>query len=139
MCILGAEGHPSHHTIFSAAIARYKKYGKLSQVRTCTKSSCSRPKGSLGAGLIKYIHPGCGFWIMKRGIADGKIRSLVEGRDRYEGRQMQIAGTGSREETRPTPRLAGFLPQHCQRFALSAPLLIALKAAVVLKVPRPMA
>lgn len=29
-----AERHPSHHAIFSAAIARYKKYGKANQLRT---------------------------------------------------------------------------------------------------------
>jgi len=40
----------------------------------------------LGAGRVKYIHPDCGFWMLKRPIADGKIRALVAGRDRYEGR-----------------------------------------------------
>jgi 5-methyltetrahydropteroyltriglutamate--homocysteine methyltransferase len=40
----------------------------------------------LGAGRVKYIHPDCGFWMLKRGIADGKIRALVRGRDLYEGR-----------------------------------------------------
>jgi 5-methyltetrahydropteroyltriglutamate--homocysteine methyltransferase len=39
----------------------------------------------LGAGRVKYIHPDCGFWMLKRGIADGKIRALVRGRDLYEG------------------------------------------------------
>ncbi|HEU5018761.1 MAG TPA: cobalamin-independent methionine synthase II family protein, partial [Pseudolabrys sp.] len=41
----------------------------------------------LGAGRVKYIHPDCGFWMLKRGIADGKIRALVRGRDLYEGRR----------------------------------------------------
>jgi 5-methyltetrahydropteroyltriglutamate--homocysteine methyltransferase len=40
----------------------------------------------LGPGRVKYIHPDCGFWMLKRGIADGKIRALVKGRDLYEGR-----------------------------------------------------
>ena len=40
----------------------------------------------LGVGRVKYIHPDCGFWMLKRGIADGKIRALVRGRDLYEGR-----------------------------------------------------
>jgi 5-methyltetrahydropteroyltriglutamate--homocysteine methyltransferase len=35
---------------------------------------------------VKYIHPDCGFWMLKRNIADGKIRALVKGRDLYEGR-----------------------------------------------------
>lgn len=40
----------------------------------------------LGGGRVKYIHPDCGFWMLKRSIADGKIRALVRGRDLYEGR-----------------------------------------------------
>ena len=40
----------------------------------------------LGGGRIKYVHPDCGFWMLKRGIADGKIRALARGRDLYEGR-----------------------------------------------------
>ncbi|MGD9920203.1 MAG: cobalamin-independent methionine synthase II family protein [Pseudorhodoplanes sp.] len=39
----------------------------------------------LGSGRIKYIHPDCGFWMLKRYIADGKMRALVQGRNRYEG------------------------------------------------------
>ncbi|ARP98669.1 cobalamin-independent methionine synthase II family protein [Pseudorhodoplanes sinuspersici] len=53
--------------------------------------SIERAENILGVGRIKYIHPDCGFWMLKRGIADGKIRSLVEGRDRYEGRQTETA------------------------------------------------
>ncbi len=40
----------------------------------------------LGRNKIKYVHPDCGFWMLKRNIADGKIRALVKGRDLYEGR-----------------------------------------------------
>ncbi len=40
----------------------------------------------LGPGRITYIHPDCGFWMLKRPIADVKIRALVLGRDLYEGR-----------------------------------------------------
>ena len=40
----------------------------------------------LGKNRIKYIHPDCGFWMLKRNMADGKIRALVKGRDLYEGR-----------------------------------------------------
>ena len=35
---------------------------------------------------VKYVHPDCGFWMLKRNIADGKIAALVKGRDLYEGR-----------------------------------------------------
>jgi 5-methyltetrahydropteroyltriglutamate--homocysteine methyltransferase len=45
-----------------------------------------RAEKILGRGRVKYIHPDCGFWMLKRNIADGKIRALVEGRDLYEGR-----------------------------------------------------
>jgi 5-methyltetrahydropteroyltriglutamate--homocysteine methyltransferase len=45
-----------------------------------------RAAKTLGAGRIHYVHPDCGFWMLKRNMADGKIRALVAGRDRYEGR-----------------------------------------------------
>ncbi|NWG24399.1 MAG: cobalamin-independent methionine synthase II family protein [Pseudorhodoplanes sp.] len=44
-----------------------------------------RAEGIVGPGRVKYIHPDCGFWMLKRGIADGKIRALVAGRDLYQG------------------------------------------------------
>jgi len=40
----------------------------------------------LGAGRVRYVHPDCGFWMLKRNIADGKIHALVAGRDLFEGR-----------------------------------------------------
>lgn len=46
-----------------------------------------RAERVLGCGRVKYIHPDCGFWMLKRNIADGKILALVRGRDLYEGRQ----------------------------------------------------
>jgi 5-methyltetrahydropteroyltriglutamate--homocysteine methyltransferase len=45
-----------------------------------------RAEQVVGKGRVTYIHPDCGFWMLKRSIADGKIRALVEGRDLYEGR-----------------------------------------------------
>jgi 5-methyltetrahydropteroyltriglutamate--homocysteine methyltransferase len=48
--------------------------------------SIERAETLLGAGRIKYVHPDCGLWMLKRSIADGKIRALVAGRDLYEGR-----------------------------------------------------
>jgi 5-methyltetrahydropteroyltriglutamate--homocysteine methyltransferase len=41
---------------------------------------------ALGPGRIRYVHPDCGFWMLKRSIADGKMRALVRGRDEYLGR-----------------------------------------------------
>ena len=40
----------------------------------------------LGPDRVTYIHPDCGFWMLKRSIADAKIAALVAGRDLYEGR-----------------------------------------------------
>jgi len=45
-----------------------------------------RAEKTLGPGRVKYVHPDCGFWMLKRNMADGKIRALVEGRDLFEGR-----------------------------------------------------
>ncbi len=39
----------------------------------------------VGRERIKYVHPDCGFWMLKRSIADGKMRSLVRGRDLFLG------------------------------------------------------
>jgi 5-methyltetrahydropteroyltriglutamate--homocysteine methyltransferase len=44
-----------------------------------------RAEKLLGAGRVKYIHPDCGFWMLKRPIADAKMRALSQGRDRFEG------------------------------------------------------
>jgi 5-methyltetrahydropteroyltriglutamate--homocysteine methyltransferase len=49
--------------------------------------SIERADKLLGRGRVKYIHPDCGFWNLKRNMADGKIRALVKGRDLYEGRK----------------------------------------------------
>jgi 5-methyltetrahydropteroyltriglutamate--homocysteine methyltransferase len=46
---------------------------------------------AIGAGRVKYVHPDCGFWMLKRSIADGKIRALAQGRDLYEGRGVRSA------------------------------------------------
>ena len=40
----------------------------------------------LGPGRVRYIHPDCGFWMLQRSVADGKMRALVAGRNLFEGR-----------------------------------------------------
>jgi 5-methyltetrahydropteroyltriglutamate--homocysteine methyltransferase len=42
---------------------------------------------TLSPDRVRYIHPDCGFWMLQRSVADAKMRSLVAGRDLYEGRQ----------------------------------------------------
>jgi 5-methyltetrahydropteroyltriglutamate--homocysteine methyltransferase len=41
----------------------------------------------LGPDRIRYAHPDCGFWMLPRSVADGKMRALVKGRDLFEGRK----------------------------------------------------
>jgi 5-methyltetrahydropteroyltriglutamate--homocysteine methyltransferase len=50
-----------------------------------------RAESVLGRNRIRYVHPDCGFWMLKRNIADGKIRALVAGRDLYEGRSPRAS------------------------------------------------
>lgn len=40
----------------------------------------------VGADRIKYVHPDCGFWMLPRSVADGKMKAIVKGRDLFEGR-----------------------------------------------------
>ena len=41
---------------------------------------------AVGPERIRYVHPDCGFWMLPRSVADGKMRTLVAGRNLYEGR-----------------------------------------------------
>jgi 5-methyltetrahydropteroyltriglutamate--homocysteine methyltransferase len=40
----------------------------------------------LGPDRVRYVHPDCGFWMLRRSIADRKISALARGRDLYLGR-----------------------------------------------------
>jgi 5-methyltetrahydropteroyltriglutamate--homocysteine methyltransferase len=39
----------------------------------------------LGPDRISWVHPDCGFWMLKRSVADRKIAALVAGRNLYLG------------------------------------------------------
>jgi 5-methyltetrahydropteroyltriglutamate--homocysteine methyltransferase len=39
----------------------------------------------LGPDRVRHIHPDCGFWMLQRNVADGKMSALVKGRDLFEG------------------------------------------------------
>ena len=54
-----------------------------------------RAEKVLGKGRVKYIHPDCGFWMLPRNVADGKIRALAAGRDLYEGSSTGRGRTSS--------------------------------------------
>jgi 5-methyltetrahydropteroyltriglutamate--homocysteine methyltransferase len=42
-----------------------------------------RAETVLGAGRVGWVHPDCGFWMLKRSVADRKIEALVKGRDLF--------------------------------------------------------
>ncbi|HEV2495064.1 MAG TPA: cobalamin-independent methionine synthase II family protein [Terriglobia bacterium] len=39
----------------------------------------------LGPSRVGWVHPDCGFWMLKRPVVDAKIAALVKGRDLYLG------------------------------------------------------
>jgi 5-methyltetrahydropteroyltriglutamate--homocysteine methyltransferase len=45
----------------------------------------ARAEKALGPGRVGWIHPDCGFWMLKRSVADRKIAALAKGRDLYLG------------------------------------------------------
>ena len=45
----------------------------------------ARAADVLGAERIGWVHPDCGFWMLKRSVADRKIEALVQGRDLFLG------------------------------------------------------
>jgi 5-methyltetrahydropteroyltriglutamate--homocysteine methyltransferase len=62
---------------------------KVNHIETAEEvaRSIERADSILGPGRIRYVHPDCGFWMLKRTVADRKIAALVRGRDLYLGRQ----------------------------------------------------
>lgn len=48
-------------------------------------SAIEKAEAKVGKGRVKYVHPDCGFWMLKRSVADRKIEALVKGRDRFLG------------------------------------------------------
>ena len=47
--------------------------------------SIQKAEKVLGEGCVGWVHPDCGFWMLKRSVVDRKIESLVKGRDKYIG------------------------------------------------------
>jgi len=47
--------------------------------------SLEKAEARLGEGRVRWIHPDCGFWMLKRSVADRKIAALARGRDLYLG------------------------------------------------------
>ncbi len=40
----------------------------------------------LGAERVRWVHPDCGFWMLPRSVADGKMAALVQGRNLFLGK-----------------------------------------------------
>lgn len=61
---------------------------KVNHVETAEEiaDTIARAEQKLGAGRIRYVHPDCGFWMLKRSVADRKIAALARGRDLYLSR-----------------------------------------------------
>jgi len=62
---------------------------KINHIETAEEvaRSIERADRTLGPGRVRYVHPDCGFWMLKRSVADRKMAALVRGRDLYLGRQ----------------------------------------------------
>lgn len=60
---------------------------KVNHIETADEiaASIEAVEKKVGAGRVRYVHPDCGFWMLKRSIADRKMEALVLGRDKYLG------------------------------------------------------
>ncbi|MEZ6153418.1 MAG: cobalamin-independent methionine synthase II family protein [Pirellulaceae bacterium] len=60
---------------------------KVNHIETADEIAARIDKAArvLGDDRIRWIHPDCGFWMLKRSIADRKIAALVAGRNKYIG------------------------------------------------------
>jgi 5-methyltetrahydropteroyltriglutamate--homocysteine methyltransferase len=60
---------------------------KVNHIETADEiaRSIEKVEKRIGEGRVKYVHPDCGFWMLKRSIVDRKIVALARGRDKYLG------------------------------------------------------
>jgi 5-methyltetrahydropteroyltriglutamate--homocysteine methyltransferase len=61
---------------------------KVNHIETADEiaSRIAAVEKKVGEDRVRWVHPDCGFWMLKRSIADRKIEALVSGRDKYLGR-----------------------------------------------------
>ena len=61
---------------------------KVNEVETAEDiaRSIEEAEKVIGPGRVRYVHPDCGFWMLKRSVADRKIAALAIGRDLFLGR-----------------------------------------------------
>ena len=60
---------------------------KINHIETADEiaRTIEKAEKTLGEGRVGWVHPDCGFWMLKRSVADRKIAALVKGRDLYLG------------------------------------------------------
>jgi 5-methyltetrahydropteroyltriglutamate--homocysteine methyltransferase len=60
---------------------------KVNHIETADEiaTTIEQAENVLGDGRVRWVHPDCGFWMLKRSIADRKIAALALGRDKYLG------------------------------------------------------
>jgi 5-methyltetrahydropteroyltriglutamate--homocysteine methyltransferase len=46
---------------------------------------------AIGPGRVRWVHPDCGFWMLKRSVVDRKMAALPKGRDLYLGRARRLS------------------------------------------------
>ena len=58
---------------------------KVNHVETAEQiaHALERAAAVLGEGRVRWIHPDCGLWMLKRSVADRKMHALVQGRDLF--------------------------------------------------------
>jgi len=75
-------------TVGSYPVPEWLTAIKINRVETPEEiaETIRRAEEKLGVGRIRYVHPDCGFWMLKRSVADRKITALARGRDLYISR-----------------------------------------------------
>lgn len=60
---------------------------KVNHIETADEiaAAIEKVEKKVGEGRVKFVHPDCGFWMLKRSVADRKLDALVAGRNRYLG------------------------------------------------------
>jgi 5-methyltetrahydropteroyltriglutamate--homocysteine methyltransferase len=60
---------------------------KVNHIETASEvaSRIEKAERILGPGRVKWVHPDCGFWMLKRSVSDRKMAALAAGRDKYLG------------------------------------------------------
>ncbi len=60
---------------------------KVNQIETAEEIArrIETAERALGPGRVRWVHPDCGFWMLRRSVADRKIAALVKGRDLFLG------------------------------------------------------